>query len=151
MWTGTMILTAAANALAVIGIGGGLYEFLVVDPYWPKRQDLIQPAKGGISRKRFWIPAHVLFELTLLLALILSWSIPNVRWWLLVAVGSHAIMRIWSAFDFIPKALAFERIDTGFIEKEARSWILRSRLRLPLDIVTALATLCAFVAAARMN
>jgi hypothetical protein len=72
-------LTGLASALALIGIGGGLYEFLVVDPFWPKRQDLIQPSRGGIDRKRFWIAAHVAFELTLIAALAISWSVSEIR------------------------------------------------------------------------
>jgi hypothetical protein len=152
MGTTTPFLTGLASALALIGIGGGLYEILVVDPFWPKRQDLIQPSRGGIDRKRFWISAHVAFELTLLGAFVMSWSAPEIRTWLLVALCSHAIMRIWSAFDFIPKALAFERVSAeSFSESDAGSWTRRSRLRLPLDIVTSLATILAFVAAVRLS
>ena len=29
-------LTTAAACLALMLVGGGLYEFLVVDPFWPK-------------------------------------------------------------------------------------------------------------------
>jgi hypothetical protein len=72
-------------------------EFSVVDPFWPRRPDLIWPARGGISRKRFWIPAHIAFELMLIAALVAAWSVPAVRLWLLIALASHAAMRIWSA------------------------------------------------------
>src|SRR5687768_14662203 len=109
----SIVLTALSTSLSLMLVGGGLYEFLVVDPFWPKRPDLIQPARGGISRKRFWIPAHVTFELILISALVTGWSLPDVRLWLSTASISHAIMRIWSAFDFIPKALAFERSEIG--------------------------------------
>ncbi len=61
----TVLPVALASALALVSLGGGLYEFLVVDPSWPRRPEIIQPARGGISRKRFWIPAHVAFELIL--------------------------------------------------------------------------------------
>ena len=57
-----LLAVARAAAFALASVGGGLYEFLVVDPFWPKRPDLIQPARGGISRKRFWISIHVAFE-----------------------------------------------------------------------------------------
>ena len=71
---------------------------------------------------------------------------------LLVALGSHAIMRIWSAFDFIPKALAFERADPASItEAAARRWSRRSLGRLPLDLVTSGAMLTALIAAARVS
>src|SRR5262245_36417180 len=140
------ILLALSTALAVIGVGGGLYEFLVVDPFWPRRPALVQPDRGGVSRKRFWIPAHTAFELSLLVALVLAR--PDVRMWLLLALGSHAAMRLWSAFDFIPKALAFERADT-VDEAAARRWIRRSRWRLPLDLVTCTAMFLALAQAAR--
>jgi hypothetical protein len=61
-------------------------------------------------------------------------------------------MRIWSAFDFIPKALAFERADPATIEERAaRRWSTRSLGRLPLDLVTCAAMLSALVAAARLT
>jgi hypothetical protein len=110
--------TALATALALVGLGGGLYEFSVVDAVWPRRPDIIQPGRGGVLRRRFWIPAHVAFELALVVSLVAAWSRPEVRTWLLVAVGSHAAMRVWSTFYFIPKALAFEKADTaGFDER----------------------------------
>ena len=68
------ITIALLVALALVSLGGGLYEFFVVDPSWPRRPDIIQPGHGGISRKRFWIPAHVLFELVLIFALVTTWS-----------------------------------------------------------------------------
>jgi hypothetical protein len=140
-----VLLTGIACALAFVGVGGAFYEFSVVDPFWPKRPDLIQPQRGGISRRRFWIPAHIAFEIVLIVTLIAAWSAPEVRFWLLIAVISHAAMRIWSAFDFIPKALAFETADPQTInEIDARNWTRRSRLRLPLDLVTAVAAMAAF-------
>jgi hypothetical protein len=143
-----LLLTGLATALALATLGGGLYEFLVVDPFWPRRAELIQPARGGVSRRRFWIPAHVAFEMTLLVTLAALWSRPEARAWLLVALASHAAMRIWSAFDFIPKALAFERA-ASVDERAARIWTRRSRLRLPLDLATCAGMLAAFAAVAR--
>jgi len=59
-------------------------------------------------------------------------------------------MRLWSAFDFIPKALAFEKAAPGTVnEAAARRWTARSRLRLPLDFVTSGSLLWALVLAAR--
>jgi hypothetical protein len=147
-----LIVVAIAAALASASVGGGLYEFAVVDPFWPKRPDLVQPARGGISRKRFWIAIHVAFELVLIAALVWSWSQPAVRTCLLVALASHAIMRLWSAFDFIPKALAFEKAEPGTVsEAAARAWTTRSRWRLPLDLITSGAMLWALVLAARLG
>ena len=146
-----VVLVAASAAVAVASLGGGLYEFLVVDPFWPRRPDRLQPARGGVSRRRFWIPAHTVFELSLIASLIAAWAQPAIRVPLLLALTSHGVMRLWSAFDFIPKALAFERADPAAIsEAEARRWSRRSLGRLPLDLVTCGAMLTALVAAARL-
>ncbi|HSL71290.1 MAG TPA: hypothetical protein VK864_13670 [Longimicrobiales bacterium] len=148
----TLIMVGLAAALALASMGGGFYEFLVVDPFWPKRPDLIQPQRGGISRKRFWIPAHTLFELSLIGSLVSTWGAQTVRVPLLVALASHVAMRLWSALDFIPKALAFERADPADINADvARRWSRRSLGRLPLDLVTCGAMLAALVVVARLS
>jgi hypothetical protein len=148
----SLIITALAAALALVSLGGGAYEFLVVDPFWPQRPDIVQPGRGGISRRRFWIPAHSAFELCLIASLIVGWGVPDVRTALLVALASHATMRLWSAFDFIPKALAFERKDPADIDVlAARRWTRRSRGRLPLDLVTCSAMLRALVLLSRLG
>ena len=143
-------IIGTASSLALVSLGGGLYEFLVVDPFWPSRPDIIQPNRGGISRKRFWVPSHTAFELVLLAALVAAWSIPEVRLWLLLSLVSHAAMRIWSFADFVPKGLAFERAEPGTVdETSARAWTRRSLLRLPLDVATCFAMLSGFAAAVR--
>lgn len=145
------ILTVAAAGFALMLVGGGLYEVLVVDPCWPKRPDIIQPDRGGISRRRFWMPVHTAFELSVICALIAAWSAPAVRSRLWVALISHAIARIWSFLDFIPKALAFERAEPGSItEVSARKWTHRSIFRLPLELLACGATMAAFARLARM-
>ncbi|WP_395449332.1 hypothetical protein ACHMW7_05495 [Aminobacter sp. UC22_36] len=145
-----LISTGLAAALALMSIGGGLYEFSVVDPAWPERRDLIQPDLGGLSRRRFWIPAHTAFEIALIVALIACWSAPDARFWLLIAFATHVVMRVWSAFDFIPKALAFERLASKAMDQDAaRRWTQRSRLRLPLDLVVGLSMLLAFATVIR--
>lgn len=146
-----LIVVTIATALALAGVGGGLYEFLVVDASWPKRPDLIQPRRGGVSRKRFWVPMHVAFELAMIAALVLAWSRPEIRAALIVAFASHAVSRIWSLFDFIPKALQFERADPASVtEQAARRWTRRSMGRLPFALVTCGAMLTAFATAARL-
>ncbi len=139
-------IVVVPTSLALISLGGALYEFSVVDPFWPRRLD--QPRLGGISRRRFWIPAHTAFEVALFASLVITWSLPDIRFWLLAALFSHAVMRTWSFIDFVPKALTFERAEAAAIDAAAaRSWTRRSRLRLPLDLVTCFATLSAFAAA----
>ena len=84
----TLTLAAAAltSALALLSLGGAVYECRVVDPPWPRRPDLIQPDHGGVSRRRFWIPAHMAFELALIVALAVAWSQSEVRTWLLIGL-----------------------------------------------------------------
>jgi len=76
------------------------------------------------------------------------WQQPQVRSWLLIGFGSHILMRLWSAVDFIPKALAFERAES-VDEQAARAWSRRSKLRFPLDLVTCGSFLAALFAACR--
>jgi hypothetical protein len=148
----SLTLVALGTALALLSLGGGAYEYLVVDPAWPRRPDLIQPQRGGISRKRFWIPAHGTFELVAIASLVLTWPEPTVRAALLVALFSHAALRVWSFVDFIPKALAFERADPATIEAHAaRRWSRRSLARLPLAIVTSGAMMMALIASSRLT
>lgn len=134
------VTLAAAAVFSLLRVGGGLYEVLVIDPCWPRRPDLIQPGRGGINRKRFWIPAHTGFELTLIASLVLAWNMADLRWWILAAMCAHGAMRIWSMLDFIPKALAFERADI-VDEGAAQAWTRRSRFRIPLDLVTSFSLL----------
>src|ERR1044072_6572680 len=115
MWTPTLALIAAATLVACVLLGGGLYETVVVDPAWPKRPGIIQAHNGGISRRRFWIPAHTLFEVLLVIALIAAWGDADVRLALLVALVSHAAMRVWSLVDLVPKAVEFERADPASV------------------------------------
>jgi hypothetical protein len=152
MLSASVVVVALAVVLALVALGGGAYEFLVVDPSWPRRPDIIQPERGGISRRRFWIPAHGAFELCLFVALAVTWSAPSVRGPLLVALASHAVMRVWSFVDFIPKAAAFERAEPASVEASAaRRWVRRSIGRLPLDLVTCGALLLALVSVARLG
>lgn len=148
MWTPTLVLIAITTLAACVTLGGGLYEYLVIDPFWPKRPGIIQSRNGGVSRVRFWIPAHVAFEVLLIISLIAAWSDADVRLALLVALVSHAVMRVWSLVDFVPKALAFEKADPARVDEAAAvRWTRRSLLRLPLDLITCAAMLVALAAA----
>jgi hypothetical protein len=148
MWTPTLVLIAITTLAACATLGGGLYEYLVIDPYWPKRPGIIQSRNGGVSRARFWIPAHVVFEALLIVSLVAAWNDAGVRAALLVALVSHAAMRMWSLVDFVPKALAFEKTDPAKVDEAAAvRWTRRSLLRLPLDVLTCAAMLAALAVA----
>jgi hypothetical protein len=149
MWTPSLVVLALVVLTACASLGGELYEFLVVDPFWPKRPGIIQPSRGGISRRRFWIPAHTVFEVVLVIALIVTWHRPEVRVALLVALASHVVMRVWSLVDFVPKAVKFETADPATVDSAAATrWTRRSLIRMPIDLVTCGAALTALVAAA---
>lgn len=144
----SLILIAATTLLACVLFGGGLYETIVVDPAWPKRPGIIQAHNGGLSRRRFWIPAHTVLEVLLIAALVVGWGHADVRSALLVALVSHAVMRVWSLVDFVPKAVAFEKADPADVDEAAAvRWTRRSLVRLPLDLVTCIAMLVALVLA----
>ena len=145
-------VVALTSFIAAASVGGGLYETGVVDRVWPVRPDIVSPRHGGINRKWFWIPSHVAFELMLVLSLIFTWSVPGVRVWLLLALASHAVMRVWSFLDFVPKAQRFESMEPSSIDKiEARKWVRWSRWRLALDFATSASTFAALIALARLH
>ena len=149
MSTPATALLAVVAFLASAQLGGRLYEHRVLDPVWPHRPAIVQHRNGGLSRRRFWIPAHAAFEILLITAVVTCWSHPQVRTALLVATASHAAMRIWSLVDHVPKAVAFEKSDPATIDRDAATrWSRRSLLRVPLDVITCAATFVALVASA---
>src|SRR6202022_3658707 len=119
MWTPTLVLIAVTTLAACVKLGGGLYELLVVDPAWPKRPGIIQPRNGGISRVRFWLPAHTAFEGLLIITLVGGGGGGDVGVALLIALVSPALLRVWSLVDFVPKALAFEKADPATVDEAA--------------------------------
>ncbi|MCV7280682.1 hypothetical protein H7J88_13615 [Mycolicibacterium flavescens] len=146
MWT--LLLIAAAALTSGVLLGAGIYETVVVDPVWPKRPGIVQARNGGLSRQRFWLPAHTMCEVLLILALITAWDRPDVRLALLVAVIAHAAVRVWSLLDVEPAGRAFERSDpAGVDEAAAVRWTRRSAARLPLDLITCGAVLWALALA----
>ncbi len=148
MWTPILILLAVLVVLACASLGAGVYEFLVVDPVWPHRPAIIQSRNGGLSRRRFWIPAYLALEVVLIVAVLTTWGEPPVRTALLVGAASHVVMRAWSLVDLAPKAATFEKADPAVVERaEATRWTRRNMLRAPLDVITCAAVLTAFVAA----
>lgn len=149
MSTPALVLLGVVVLLARASLGGAVYESLVLDPVWPGRPAIIQAQHGGVSRRRFWLPVHGVFEVALVAAVILTWGHPNVRTPILIAVASHAAVRVWSLIDLDPLVVAFQKADPAVVERAAAvRWTRRSLLRLPLDVVTCVAVLVALVAAA---
>lgn len=124
-----------ALVFGAIGLGGGLYEALLIDGAWPKLPQLIQPQRGGIDRKRFWIPMHAAYELALVASLWASWQSPFARSCILAALAAHTITRAWSFLHFIPAALRFEQAgDLSPLQTAAaRAWTRHSRWRIAIE------------------
>jgi len=129
--------------LGGIGLGGGIYETLLIDRVWPDNPAIVQPGRGGINRKLFWGPIHVLYELALLSSTWLVWSDGKVRRWILAALVIHLAARAWSFAYFIPNALRFERIGhlTGEQRRLADRWTRLGRYRPVLNAASLLALL----------
>jgi len=129
-----------AMTLGAVGLGGGLYETLLVDPVWPRNPAVIQPSRGGLDRKRFWGPVHALFEISLLVSAWTAWGDTSARPWMVSALASHFAARIWSFAYFIPRALRFEKM--GDLSEDqvrlAQRWTRLSRLRPVIEVASIL-------------
>src|ERR1700733_4022753 len=90
-----------AMVLGAIGLGGGIYETLLVDRVSPGNPAIIQPSRGGINRGLFWAPVHTLYELALLLSAWVVWRDNTARDWIIVANAAHVFTRGVSFAYFI--------------------------------------------------
>jgi hypothetical protein len=140
-----VIITLIALIVGTIGLGGGIYETLLVDRVWPDNLAIIQPQRRGLDRKRFWIPVHTLYEIALLVS---AWDLwrTGARSWIIIALIAHFAARVWSFAYFIPMALRFERLsEPDELQAHlARRWTKLSPCRLILEAVSILA-LCAVI------
>jgi hypothetical protein len=140
------VAVLSALVLGGIGLGGGTYETLLIDPKWPTNPPLIQPSRGGINRGAFWAPLHALYELALVVCLWSAWNDLQIRWCILAALALHLAARAWSLAYFIPNARRFEKL-SGLTEEErslARRWTRLSRCRPVIQAVSMIA-LCAAI------
>lgn len=78
-----------AVVLGAIGLGGGIYETLLVDRVWPDHPMIIQSSRGGLNRGLFWGPIHALYEVALLVSAWMVWSDSYARSWIIVALVVH--------------------------------------------------------------
>ena len=143
------VTTAFAALILVAGsLGGGVYETALIDRLWPDNPALVQPSRGGINRRRFWMPAHFTFEALLGAALWTAWPRLDARQWLLAALTAHVAMRAWSFAYFIPRAMAFEKAGDLDADQHARAvaWVRASGWRLLLDLAAAV-SLCLAITA----
>lgn len=137
----SLMVTITAVALA---IGGGIYEGSVVNPQWsknpPQSLSLVQE-DTGIPLQKFWIPVHIFITVAILLALGLNWKVPTRRTFILIAIASYIVMRVWSFAYFIPEMLAFQKVSltdlpsTDIISR-IQKWTNLTWWRTPLDFIT---------------
>jgi hypothetical protein len=133
-----VITPLIALIFGAIGLGGGIYETLLVDRVWPDNLAIIQPKRGGLDRKLFWAPIHTLYEVALLASVWTSWSNTYARSWIIVALVVHFASRGWSFAYFIPSALRFEKLNE-LNDSEihlARQWTRLSRCRPVLEALS---------------
>src|SRR5690606_10667951 len=145
-WSLILLCFSLAAAL-----GGGFYEHVVVAPQWskspPSSFSIIQP-DSGVPLQRFWIPVHAAITVFFVLSLVLAWSDTTVRRFLLIALVSYIVMRVWSGLYFIPEMLEFQKVpvdSSPSAELAARvsRWTCWSWFREPLDIISFLFSLLA--------
>jgi hypothetical protein len=135
-----VIIPFIALILGTVGLGGGIYETLLVDRVWPTHLAIIQPRRGGLDRKLFWVPVHTLYEIALLVSAWTLWR-TEARSWIVIALIAHFSARVWSFAYFIPRALRFEQL-SELDESQAhlaRKWIRLSPCRLILEAVSIIA------------
>jgi hypothetical protein len=137
----SLVAVLVALVFGAAGLGGGVYETLLVDRVWPRNPAIIQPARGGLKRGLFWGLMHPPYELALLVSVWLTWSHPAVRPWTVVALVAHLVARVWSFAYFIPRALRFEKMGdlTDDQRRQAQRWIELSRVRPFIEVVAIIA------------
>lgn len=101
--------------LAAMELGGSFYEALVVYPAWsaspPASLALLQ-GSNSLQSTPFWIPIHVGLEILLVVALVLNWGMQRRRSLILLGLGIHVVVRIWTFLYFVPEIMAFSSIPT---------------------------------------
>ena len=146
-------LVLACVSVALL-LGGGIYESSVVSPLWsadPPGSFRVVQKSTGVPPQRFWIPVHIAITVFLVGALITNWGASQRRTLILVALASYIVMRVWSAFYFIPEMLRFQQIPveseaTQQLLSRANRWTRLSWFREPLDLIT---QVCLLVALSR--
>jgi hypothetical protein len=142
-----MITTIAVVLLLLsvtLGLGGGLYEILVIYPNW--KHDVhpltlrgkLQSSGMILAAKRFWpivSPAQVLLSVT---NIVLAWNHTGGArvYWLTAAVAVF-ISRVITFSYFIPvmirKIMQPETIEAGRLQAIIKQWTALSPLRLVFE------------------
>lgn len=134
-----------------VALGGGIFEHSVLMPIWskspPSSFSIIQPG-SGVPLQRFWIPVHIAITVFIILSLVLTWGHATVRRFLLIALASYIVMRVWSGLFFIHEMLSFQKVPiesppSAELLARVSRWTFWSWFREPLDVIAFLFSLLA--------
>ena len=145
-----ILLIVSCIAVALM-VGGGIYEGLVIVPQFkadPPRSFRIIQKDTGVPLQRFWIPVHIFITLALAAAVLANWKFPVRRMFVLIALSSYVVMRVWSGVYFIREMLHFQKVplesesSTELLHRVKR-WTTLTWFREPLDFITLICLLVA--------
>ena len=136
----TTIATLLLFLTVTLGLGGGLYEILVIYPGWKHDVDpltlrsKLQSSGQILAAKRFWpivSPAQVLLSI---ISIVLFWNYKGgAQPYLMAAAVAVFIDRVITFSYFIPvmirKIMEPEKIEKSRLQKIVRQWIMLSPIR----------------------
>ena len=106
------ILLLAAMVLMWVAVIVGTYLRIFEMPKWfanpPVSFELIRKQSKGA--KTFWIPLSALFMISVCTSLILNWQLPDVRNYLIGAIGCFGMTGALSGIYFVKEVIAFSKI-----------------------------------------
>lgn len=117
--------------------GAGLYEQAVIDPSWPAKPELVRPLQGGVSRKRYWVPANIVAVLAIVAAIWAAWPRGLARNWAIVAAACSFVVNLLTISYFAPRVLRVERYGVPANHASSIRWVALSRLRTPIALALA--------------
>lgn len=91
---------------------------------------------------------HIAITIFFISSLVLAWGDATVRRFLLIALASYVVMRVWSGLFFIPEMLSFQQVPvdsapSAELSARVSKWTFWSWFREPLDIISFLFSLLA--------
>lgn len=156
--TNALVWLAITVALYLLMNGAQIFETALVVPAWtaaPPESLAMFQGKHRLDFKAFWIAFHSVHEITFILALVFTWRVPEVRWWLLVLLAVHVAVRVWTIAYFAPTIIEFQRlpeaagVDPALVARAAR-WRTLNDLRVAIFLAVNFAMLLPVVRVARL-
>jgi uncharacterized membrane protein len=147
----TICLWIAVIAVG-IGIGGNVFQMMVIDPVWsaspPESVRTFSSGTSFVPRlKRFHTNPFFLIGLVCLIASpFLAWNVPAMRTWLLiaaviyVAIALTTVLYVWRLNDVL-FIRAGEGIDAATVTATVHRWLLADRIRFVFKLASFLCLL----------